>query len=372
MRRAIPHLTSLLVGLLLGEAALRIAGARFSTSFYVVDPDLGWALRPGASGTYTGETINPIQINSVGMRDDREYSRSKEPGKYRVAILGDSFAEAMQVPLEQTFARQLEARLKACQANPEVMNFGVQGYGTAQELLVWRNKARAYQPDAVILLFYTGNDLYNNQRQLNPTNADAAPYYVVDANGKLQFEPALAKPGMLRESWASLVRISRLAQFVTDAYYKLSRSKETQNREYMDKLIYAPPNDSNMRQAWAVTEALLPLFKSEVERTGARFVFALASSGMQVHPDPARRQEFLRFTGGTDLFYAENRLASQTLAIRLGETMRDKGEKSGELYYGFPGNMGNGHWNEKGHALVADAFAQVLCGGTADSPAANK
>lgn len=363
MRRAIPYLFSLIIGLLLGEAALRLAGARFSTSFYVIDPDLGWALRPGVSGTYTGETVNSIQINSVGMRDDREYATGRQPGKYRVAILGDSFAEAMQVPLERTFARQLEAKLKACQANPEVLNFGVQGYGTTQELLVWRNKAKAYQPDAVVLLFYTGNDLYNNQRQLNPTNADAAPYYVLDGEGKLRFEPALAKPGMLREGWASVVRVSRLAQFVTDAFYKLARpAAAQQNREYMDKLIYAPPKDDHMRQAWAVTEALLPRFRQEVESTGARFVLALASSGMQVHPDPAQRRQFLEFTGGTDLFYSEKRLAAAgNGALALGEPMQVEAEKTGSMYHGFPGNLGNGHWNAEGHNLAANWIAKAIC-----------
>jgi lysophospholipase L1-like esterase len=366
MRRVIPYLISLAVGLILGEVALRVAGARFSTSFYVIDPDLGWALRPGVAGTYTGETVNPIQINSAGMRDDREYAVGPHPGKYRVAILGDSFAEAMQVPLEQTFARRLESRLKACQANPEVMNFGVQGYGTAQELLVWRNKARAYEPDAVVLLFYTGNDLYNNQRQLNPTNADAAPYYVLDHEGKLQLEPALAKPSTLREAWASVVRVSKLAQFVTDAFYKLARPAAQQNREYMDKLIYGPPADQPMRQAWEVTEALLPQFQKEVESTGARYVLALASSGMQVHPDAARREEFLRFTGGTDLFYTENRLASRHHgAIHLGELLRNTAEKTGKFYHGFPGTLGNGHWNAEGHELVAEALASSLCGGPA-------
>ncbi|BDC52576.1 hypothetical protein F183_A48910 [Bryobacterales bacterium F-183] len=366
MRRALPYIASLFVGLLLGEAALRLLGARFSTSFYVIDPDLGWALRPGVTGTYTGESVTNIQINSAAMRDDREYPQSKPAGRTRVAILGDSFAEAMQVRIEQTVARQLEAKL-ACRPNPEVLNFGVQGYGTAQQLLVWRNKAKAYKPDTVVLLFYTGNDLYNNVRALNPTNANAAPYFTYDtATQKLNFEPALAEPSAAREAWASLVRVSKLAQFVTDAFYKLARPATDQNRDYMDKLIYRAPATGPMLQAWANTEALIQQLRREVEAEGSKFLLVLASSGMQVHPDPEMRRKFLEFTGGDDLFYTEKRLdafakSKGMQVIFLGESMQQTAEKSSTFYYGFPGNLGNGHWNAEGHRFAAQAISESIC-----------
>lgn len=368
MRWALPYLASLFAGLLLGEAALRLFGARFSTSFYVIDPDLGWSLRPGVSGTYSGESIAPVRINSAGMRDDREYATGKQANKFRVAILGDSFAEAMQVPVEQSLAGQLEARLKSCRANPEVLNFGVQGYGTAQQLLVWRNKARAYAPDVVVLLFYTGNDLYNNLRELNPTNADAAPYFTHDnATGRLHFEPALAKPSAMREAWASVARVSKLAQFVTDAFYKLARPAVQQNRDYIDKLIYrAPSSSAPMWQAWANTEALVKQVSDEVRASGATFVFALASSGMQVHPDPEKRRQFLEFTGGDDLFYTEKRLDAKARShglksVFLGDAMQKDAERTGKFYHGFPGNLGNGHWNPDGHQFAANSIADAIC-----------
>ena len=55
-----------------------------------------------------------------------------------VLFSGDSFAEALQVPMEDTFWAILEREIKECTAvagrEPEV-NFGVSGYGTAQELI---------------------------------------------------------------------------------------------------------------------------------------------------------------------------------------------------------------------------------------------
>jgi hypothetical protein len=369
------YFCSFLAGLLCAEAALRLVGARFATSFYAIDPDLGWSLRPGAEGDSVEEAVVRVKINAAGMRDDREHEIAKAAGVYRVAILGDSFAEAMQVPLERTFSKLLERDLAACRGGPvEVLNFGVQGYGTAQELLMWRLKAARYKPDAAVLLFYTGNDLYNNHRALNPTNADAAPYFAID-NGALRMLPALAQESAAREAWAGLVRYSRLAQMLSGAYYKFGRkavrAREDANRarfgeNYMDRLIYREPSHAEMREAWAVTEAALPLARDEVAQSGARFLLAIASSAIQVHPDGALRDEFLRHVNGSDLYYAENRLASAAAkhgieVSILGQEML-RGNNAARLLHGFPGNLGKGHWNEAGHAMVSRILASRLCG----------
>ena len=53
-----------------------------------------------------------MQINREGLRDV-EHQYAKPPGVFRILVLGDSFVEAMHVPLESTFPRRLEERLNA-------------------------------------------------------------------------------------------------------------------------------------------------------------------------------------------------------------------------------------------------------------------
>ena len=53
-----------------------------------------------------------------------------------------------------------------------MINFGVGGYGTAQELLTWREPASRYGADIVLLLLFPGNDLRNNVRSLEQTSSD--------------------------------------------------------------------------------------------------------------------------------------------------------------------------------------------------------
>src|SRR6266403_352890 len=155
----------LFVALLLLEGGLRIAGVIHTGSFFTGDLVRGWGLRPFAHAWAIGEAKVNVRINSDGLRD-REHAIQKPAGTLRIAVLGDSYVEGMNVPLEKTFPAVLERELSSCAAlgdrQVEVINFGVSGYGTAQELLTLREHVWKYDPDIILLAFYTGNDFFNN------------------------------------------------------------------------------------------------------------------------------------------------------------------------------------------------------------------
>jgi hypothetical protein len=170
---------SVLAAFLLGEIALRAWGFSFP-SFTQPDELTGSRLRPGLEGWNLTEGEAYIRINSRGLRD-REHTLEKPRDVYRVAVLGDSYAEALQVDLEKTFWSQLPAALERCgyQADKriETINFGVSGYGTAQQLLTLRHRVWAYAPDLVLLAFFPGNDVRNNSKVLEPEKL--RPFFVV-------------------------------------------------------------------------------------------------------------------------------------------------------------------------------------------------
>ena len=132
------------VGILFGLVLLEV-GVRFlhlvPDRFWEPDPVRGVRLIAGKSGWWTQEDhefLVPVQINGEGLRDV-EHTYAKPPRTFRVLVLGDSFVEAMHVPLEATFARLLEGELNADGATGhiEVVSAGVSGYGTAGELLLF-------------------------------------------------------------------------------------------------------------------------------------------------------------------------------------------------------------------------------------------
>ena len=102
-------------------------------------------IRDSVSTHWSQEGSAPVRTNSQGYRD-REWALAKEPGVLRIAVLGDSFTEALQVPLEQTWVNQLPAAMAAVPGchllngfpkGAETLNFGVGGYGTGQSWLTW-------------------------------------------------------------------------------------------------------------------------------------------------------------------------------------------------------------------------------------------
>ena len=172
-------LASVVVGLVIFEVFLRAVGYTYPL-FYQPDEVRGYSLKPGMEGWYRKEGAAFVRINSEGLRD-REHSKAKPAGVLRVAVVGDSYAEAFQVEQEKAFWSVLEKRLALCPAlagrQVEVINFGVSGYGTAQELLTLREKVWDYSPDVVLLAVTTNNDVSDNLRALKAT--DEIPYFVL-------------------------------------------------------------------------------------------------------------------------------------------------------------------------------------------------
>ncbi len=161
------------VFLLFGELAVRLMGyqAMFDTYsrpsvFWIHDPLLGWVHEPNSVGTYVGPRPWPVEfeatvkINSLGLRGP-EVTDVPEGG-YRVLVLGDSLTAAFEVEYEETFAAILERQLTEEMGAPvQVINAGVRGYGTDQELLYYRERGRKLEPDLVILVS-AFNDPRNN------------------------------------------------------------------------------------------------------------------------------------------------------------------------------------------------------------------
>jgi lysophospholipase L1-like esterase len=127
-----------------------------------VDPVTGFAHLENKLVTDRSEALGIDKINSAGLCDT-EHSVTRTPGTVRIAILGDSITEALQLPIKERFARVLETKLNATSAQKfEVINFGVGGFGTGQEYLQFIKDVRRYKPDQVILMYHQGDETENS------------------------------------------------------------------------------------------------------------------------------------------------------------------------------------------------------------------
>ena len=94
---------------------------------------------------------------------DREIGYDNPDNALRILSLADSFGEALQVDLDETYHKQLESLLADSLGQPvEVLNAGVGGWGTDQEAIFYLAEGFRYQPDIVLLSFFVRNDAVNN------------------------------------------------------------------------------------------------------------------------------------------------------------------------------------------------------------------
>src|SRR6267142_5400420 len=100
------------VGLIIAEVALRLIGYSYP-EFYQPDRSRGYALRPGAEGWYRKEGGSYVRINSDGLRD-QEHSLTKPQGTIRIAVLGDSYPEALPVSQDEAFWWVMGKKLQEC------------------------------------------------------------------------------------------------------------------------------------------------------------------------------------------------------------------------------------------------------------------
>ena len=121
-----------------------------------------------------------VRMNSHGMRSP-EVPLKKPAGTFRIAVLGDSYTFGWGVEQEKVFTRWMETELAKSAprgTQVEVLNFGVPGYATFQEVAAFLEKGVQFEPDAV-LVYVISNDF-------------GLPFFIKDINGGNSLSPAPA------------------------------------------------------------------------------------------------------------------------------------------------------------------------------------
>lgn len=348
--------------------------------FWEPDALLGARLIPGHHGWWTQEDrefLVPVEINHEGLRDT-EHPYAKPPGVFRILVLGDSFVEAMHVPLTSTFPHQLEQQLNANNngVRVETISAGVSGYGTASELLWFEREGKRYQPDLVLLAFYPGNDVKNNSSTLEDA---LKPEYAGD--GSLQKvvgekAPPVVKGwrGLLARSAAYhyfrqvlMVRHPQLAaSLARHGWLKGEAIRAAPERDGIpsDYGVYAASPDGEWQEAWQHTEWLLGRLQEAAAAGSARFTMAVLCTRDQIYPD--WWQEVLaahpKMQGRTwDLDAPQHHVEAwcaqhDVPCAVMAPAFRAAASRGGEpLHFHH-----DGHWTVAGHQLAAHVLSDFL------------
>lgn len=362
------------------EVALRVYGpflpGRYSPHMYSAPhPLYGFARVPGMVGWVKSEEfLSRVAINSRGLRE-REIDYPKAAGTSRVLVLGDSFVEGVQVKPEETFTRGLESLLRERAGGPiEVINAGSGGWGTAQEFEFLRHEGVRYQPDVVVLVFYTGNDITDNSFRIKGNVRNLRkPYYAL-RDGKLELQPWTArKPPSQAEIDALNRELYIWNVFDSGVLARFRPARDTANIDDQDNdvlntlveheiRVFSSNQGRAWQESWEVTEALFVAARDLAEASGARFLLVNAPTIWQVYP--AHWESFRSSNrlgdDGWDMNVARRRLAD--LASRqdleyldLAPSLEAARGGSSSLYF-----TADFHWTAAGHRVVAQALAERI------------
>jgi hypothetical protein len=330
-------------------------------------PVYGFFHVPGSSGWLkTNEYMAHVEINANGLRE-RDVEYPKPADVRRVLVIGDSFVEGAQVVTEDLLTRRLESILtQRTSLRYEVINAGVAAWGTDQEYLFLKSEGMRYQPDLVVNLFYTGNDVENNSSKIKRTDGQPRkPYFELSSSGGLRAQPFVPRAPREEDSADKLRRSSLLFGLLDppSVVGSVDADDESPERQLVlhELPVYSERSNARWEEAWKVTEALQVAMRDEVERAGAPFLLVNAPTKWEVYPDDwaeLRKRNALP-SAGWDLSGPSRKL--NEIAQRNGLKYLDlrpalQSAASGpRLYY-----RTDIHWTPAGHAAAAEAIADAI------------
>lgn len=186
MRNVLLIMAGLFVGVLFTEA-LVMAGnvSPFFRLFPAVEPqlggpdhDIGYAYKPDRDVLWNVENKVQIHINAQGIRRDDNVPEKNKDG-FRIALMGDSFAEALQVEWPMTFAAQAERLLQQDPGNKaDIVNLAMGGSNGLRMLVRFEKERPVFRPDMGFMLL-SDFKLYNGDLR----NDSQSPAYTINGQG---------------------------------------------------------------------------------------------------------------------------------------------------------------------------------------------
>jgi hypothetical protein len=350
----------------IGSLAARAEGDRRVVTF-VEDAAAAYRLKPRSTVVYPGEWgTTRFDLNETGFRGV-DVPVTKEQGEFRVAIVGDSFVAAFEIPrFEDTLGPRLERALGdggiAGAGRTRALMFGTPGDGTDNELRRYTSLVRRWRADVVLVVFYVDNDFLDNYLGVDrfvPAAGHARLEYSEHGRRKLAAFGAdfTAVPRSVQLQWLFSVNSTlygAAAKRVSPSLYVPKRLEAHVAPSWWLR-SYTPQQTEAVR----ITADLLRAFQREVAADGGQLVLAAVPGHDQLRPG-----ELMRAMGlGADRLDPERPQATlRAIAAREGiafvdllPAFRDADAAGRRVFW-----TSDPHWNEHGIDVAARVVARAI------------
>lgn len=160
------------------EIALGIVGLG-DDEYMKVDPVVGTTHLENKWVDFRHEGFSRARISSAGLRDV-EHSIAKPAGIKRIAFLGDSKTQALQVNIPETFVRLTEDYLNTDGKRFETINFGMSSHALIQYYVKFLSMVREYKPDVTVVVYH----IFDSTENLPKFGIETLPAPTIKLNDK--------------------------------------------------------------------------------------------------------------------------------------------------------------------------------------------
>lgn len=359
MKRLISNLMlvffSILLTMFMLEALLRIFFPVYSptverrhedTNLMEFDSRYGWFHKKDTTvWVETQEYAEKVYLNEKGLRG-KSYPYEKKSGVYRIIILGDSFVFGLGVGDEDLFSLKLEELFKRYGKDVEVINMGLNGFGTDQEYLLLEYEGFDYSPDMLIIFFFVGNDIDNNSASLQ--YGKNKPYFKLEKGAlELNNSPVPQSRKINAENSTAIepkgrINIPFLKNFLQKHSYAYTFLRLRYNYLLHKIGIRSSFDQSAIQKGWGVTEAIFIKTRDACLEHNCDFLVAIIPTREQVMgvESDAIQQKFISFAQNNGIEY-----------LNLLDELKGRADLN---------FMIDSHWNRKGHGFIADLLFKRL------------
>ncbi len=334
-------------------------------SFFEYDAELGWRGQPDVKGPFTrGEEFDTVVVHNPDGYRTPVLAAQKPLNEFRIAVLGDSFAWGFGVNNDQTFSAVLERQLGD---GYSVVNFGVSGYGRGQQWLQLQRDVSRVQPDAVIVMAYPGNDLYDNVADNPRIELYPRPRFEVEPTGQLSIRglPVPRVDGDFTErmfmryaaEWTGIYQRSYLFRMLFHLVTDIEKEWQGSASHHLFSEIYLPENREKMQAQMELERTILTNMKHYLDARCVPMLYAVGSTAEQLLP--ALQAQIAATLDRHDLDWRQPSRFLLQAAREAGIETLDLEPPLAELEQrGLPVHFNRDfHWNERGQHAVGTALA---------------
>ncbi|MBA3733392.1 hypothetical protein H0W91_03390 [Patescibacteria group bacterium] len=277
---------------------------------------------------------NVVQVNNLGFHGP-EVKIEKEKNIYRIEVIGSSFVEALQVPLEKMFTSLLQDKLNSNKSLPyifEVVPVAFSGNKTFENILYYLRFGKELKPDLVI----------NLVTEYEPRGEASLK---LDEQGKIIL--SLSKTS--QDSKTVMIKNTmRKSKLLMNIYNKLVLLKGTKRNFFLfSKPETADPvNNTTSTSQWEKEDKVLATFSNEVLSDKSKFLLV---SWPTPHIEPS---EYNGLSTNLERIAKKDNFSYYNLEPKMTSEATLNARSTVWTC--------NDHWSTDGHLYAADVIYEYL------------